>query len=54
MLTVEPGPDVAPYHSRQIVVLGRADWARWLDPAVEPQDVLRPAPQGSLNVEQLC
>ncbi len=54
MLTVEPGPDVAPYHSRQVVVLGRADWARWLDPAVEPQDVLRPAPQGSLNVEQLC
>ena len=34
MLTTEPGPDVAPYHNRQMVVLPPADWARWLDPAV--------------------
>ena len=33
MLTCEPGPDVAPYHSRQIVVIERRDWAMWLDPA---------------------
>ena len=32
MLTTEPGPDVAPYHNRQILVLKREDWARWLDP----------------------
>jgi putative SOS response-associated peptidase YedK len=26
MLTTEPGPDVAPYHGRQVVVLPSADW----------------------------
>ena len=31
MLTMEPGPDIAPYHDRQIVILDRADWAAWLD-----------------------
>ena len=25
MLTTEPGPDVAPYHNRQVAVLGRED-----------------------------
>lgn len=53
MLTTEPGPDVAPYHSRQVVVLGRDDWMRWLDPAVPAADILRPAPAGSLHVEQV-
>ena len=28
MLTCAPGLDVAPYHSRQVAVLDRADWAR--------------------------
>jgi putative SOS response-associated peptidase YedK len=50
MLTVEPGPDVAPYHNRQIVVLGAADWGRWLDPAVPAGDVLRPSPAGTFDV----
>jgi putative SOS response-associated peptidase YedK len=54
MLTTEPGPDVAPYHHRQIVVLDRPDWARWLDPGVSAKDILRPLPGGSLQVEQLC
>ena len=27
MLTTEPGPDVAPYHDRQVVVLRPPDWA---------------------------
>jgi hypothetical protein len=27
MLTCEPGPDVAPIHNRQIVVLDRSEWA---------------------------
>jgi hypothetical protein len=26
LLTTEPGPDVAPIHNRQMVVLDRADW----------------------------
>ncbi|HEX8256227.1 MAG TPA: SOS response-associated peptidase [Allosphingosinicella sp.] len=51
MLTLAPGPDVAPYHSRQVAVLERADWARWLDPAEPAADILRPLPAGSLQVE---
>lgn len=50
MLTTEPGPDVAPYHDRQIVVLPRSDWARWLDPSTPATDVLHSLPQGSLDV----
>jgi len=53
MLTVDPGPDIAPYHPRQIVVLGRDDWTRWLDPKVPPADVLRPAPAGTMTVTQV-
>lgn len=53
MLTVDPGPDVAPYHSRQVVALGRDDWMRWLDPSVPAGDVLRPSPAGSLSVERV-
>lgn len=53
MLTCEPGPDVAPYHSRSIVVLPPAEWARWLDPATAEGDILKPLPAGSLAVEQV-
>ena len=52
MLTAEPGPDVAPYHSRQVVVLLREDWGRWLDPAVPAHVLLRPLPAASLAVER--
>src|SRR5262249_59116534 len=31
MLTTAPGPDVAPYHDRQVVVLRPPDWAPCLD-----------------------
>ena len=50
MLTTAPGPDVAPFHSRQIVIVERADWARWLDPLVPAAEVLKPLPAGSLSV----
>ncbi len=53
MLTCPPGPDVAPYHGRQVVVLGPADWGRWLDPAVPAAELTRPLPAGSLTVEQV-
>jgi putative SOS response-associated peptidase YedK len=33
MLTTAPGPDVAPYHDRQVAVLAPADWLAWLGPA---------------------
>ncbi|HEY0622285.1 SOS response-associated peptidase [Sphingomonas sp.] len=50
MLTIEPGEDVAPYHSRQIVPLPRDRWAAWLDPRVPADDVLVALPKGSLEV----
>ena len=31
LLTTAPGPDVAPLHDRQMIVLERDDWASWLD-----------------------
>ena len=52
MLTCPPGPDIAPYHSRQMVVLGRGNWGRWLDPAVPSGELCRPLPAGSLTVER--
>lgn len=54
MLTTEPGPDVAPFHDRQICVLSRSDWGRWLDPSVPAKEILKPLPGGSLKVEQIC
>ncbi|HEY1862309.1 MAG TPA: SOS response-associated peptidase [Roseiarcus sp.] len=53
MLTMPPGPDIAPYHDRQIAILDRADWAAWLDPSVSAKKLLKPLPAGSLAVEQV-
>ena len=50
MLTVEPGPDVAPYHSRQVAVLPREAWRAWLDPSTPARELLRPLPAGSFAV----
>ena len=53
MLTMEPGEDVAPYHSRQIIPLGQDQWADWLDASVPAKDVLRALPKGSLEVTRV-
>ena len=53
LLTTEPGPDVAPIHDRQVVVLERSDWPRWLDLKEPEAELLRPLPAGSLKVEQV-
>jgi putative SOS response-associated peptidase YedK len=53
MLTVEPGPDIAPYHGRQIVVLPRADGMAWLDLARPESELLRPLPAGALEHAQV-
>ena len=53
MLTMEPGPDIAPYHDRQIVILERDAWNDWLDPTVPAQSLIRPLSAGSLAVEQV-
>ena len=52
MLTCEPGPDIAPYHNRQIVILPRDQWGAWLGPA-NAQPPIAPLPAGSLKVEQI-
>jgi len=53
MLTMEPGPDIAPYHDRQIAILDRADWMAWLDPTVSAKTILKPLEPGTLLVEQV-
>ena len=52
MLTAPPGPDVAPYHDRQIVILARDTWAGWLDGSVKATALLGPCPAGTLSVER--
>jgi putative SOS response-associated peptidase YedK len=52
MLTTVPGPDVAPYHDRTVVVLDRADWARWLDPSVSTRTILKLPSAESLKVNE--
>jgi len=51
MLTTEPGPDVAPYHDRQVAVLRPEDWAAWLFLTRPEKDLLKPLPAGALRVE---
>ena len=52
MLTMPPGPDMAPYHDRQVVILPRKQWGAWLGP--EPDvPIPPPAPAGSLTVTQV-
>ena len=51
MLTTEPGPDVAPYHNRQIAVLPPSSWKAWLDHRGPAAELIRPLPAGTLRVE---
>lgn len=51
MLTTEPGPDIAPYHDRQVCVLEPKDWAAWLFLTKPQAELLRPLPAGTLLVE---
>jgi putative SOS response-associated peptidase YedK len=53
LLTTEPGPDVAPIHNRQMVVLKRSDWQAWLNLERPEAELLRPLPAGGLKVEQV-
>lgn len=50
MLTCEPGPDIAPYHNRQVVLLSPADCVGWLDPEREAGEFVKPLPEGTLEV----
>ncbi|WP_105382020.1 SOS response-associated peptidase [Neorhizobium alkalisoli] len=53
MLTTTPGPDVAPIHNRQVVVLRPEDWGHWLHLTKPESELLRPLPEGSLAVEEV-
>ena len=53
MLTTEPGPDVAPYHNRQVAVLRPEVWGAWIYLTAPESELLRPLPRGSLSVETI-
>ena len=50
LLTVPPGPDIAPYHNRQIALLSPPQWRAWLEGSVSSKTLLRPAEPGELSV----
>ncbi len=50
MLTMPPGPDIAPFHDRQVIPLPPLDWASWLY-LNDGESPLQPLPNGSLRVE---
>jgi len=51
MLTTPPGPDIEPYHDRQVCVLRPDEWGAWLYLSKPEADLLKPLPAGSLKVE---
>jgi putative SOS response-associated peptidase YedK len=50
MLTTAPGPDIAPYHDRQVCVLRPEEWAAWLFLTRPEAELLRALPAGALEV----
>lgn len=53
MLTTDPGPDVAPIHNRQVVVLRPEDWVHWLNLSKSEGELLKALPEGSLAVSEV-
>jgi putative SOS response-associated peptidase YedK len=53
MVTVDPGPDIVPYHPRQMAVLPPSDWKRWIYDGTAMAELLRPLPAGSLAVQTI-
>jgi putative SOS response-associated peptidase YedK len=51
MLTCDPGADIAPYHSRQIVIMPREHWRAWLDGA---EGLIAPTRAGTLRVARVA
>lgn len=50
LLTVKPGPDLVPYHDRQIVVLTPEAGLDWLTLSRPTADILRAPPAGGLSI----
>jgi len=53
MLTMEPGPDLQPYHDRQICILPPHSWMDWLHLARDAGELFQPLPAGTLEVKTL-
>jgi putative SOS response-associated peptidase YedK len=54
MLTCAPGPDIAAYHDRQVVVLRPPQWTGWLFGQGNEAALLQPLPAGTLKVERVA
>ena len=55
IVTRAAGPDCAPYHTRQPVILDRANWETWLDLTRDPAPLIAAAPDeasGRITVER--
>jgi putative SOS response-associated peptidase YedK len=50
LLTTTPGPDVVPYHGRQVALLWPQQWRAWLDHTASARELLGPSPAGTLAV----
>ena len=53
MLTMPPGPDIAPYHDRQIVVLPAGAALHWLNLNIAEELIFQPGPLASLVVRRV-
>lgn len=53
MLTMEPGPNIEPYHDRQIVILDRSSWVDSFDRSVSSEALIKHLPAGELTAEQV-
>jgi len=53
LLTARPGPDLEPYHDRQIVILPTARGADWLNLSLPANALLQPLEAGALKVTTL-
>jgi putative SOS response-associated peptidase YedK len=53
MLTTAPGPDVEPYHDRQICILKPEQGMDWLRLSQPEKELLRTAPKGQFKVATL-
>ena len=52
IVTCEPGPDCAPFHNRQPVILEKDHWADWLDLTRDPTDLLKAGGAGVIKAER--
>jgi putative SOS response-associated peptidase YedK len=52
LLTSAPGPDQAPYHIRQPVILERAQWADWLDVRNDMAPTFKGSSAGTIAAER--